>query len=81
MCNEKMNQAVRDCLDSCYASETPFAALATFGEQLSNRTDWTADDVAEVTLRAVRLLSHVAQNDGGQEGREAEATRDTRPVG
>jgi hypothetical protein len=77
MCNEEMNQAVRDCLDSCYASETPFAALATFGEQLSNRAGWTADDVAEVTLRAVRLLSHVAQNDGYPERRELETTRDS----
>jgi hypothetical protein len=81
MCNEKMNQAVRDCLDSCYASETPFAALATFGEQLSKRRDWTADDVAEVTLRAVRVLSHVTQNDGTAERLELEAAKDERPVG
>jgi hypothetical protein len=81
MCNEKMNQAVRDCLDSCYASETPFAALATFGEQLSKRMDWTADDVAEVTLRAVRVLSHVAQNDGAPEHLELDAASFERPVG
>ena len=81
MCNAKMNQAVRDGLDSCYASETPFAALATFGEQLLKRTDWTADDVSEVTLRAVRVLSHVTQNDGGQGRRDLEAATDSGPVG
>jgi hypothetical protein len=65
MWDAKMNQALRDCLDSCYASEAPLVALANFGKELSSNPNWTDNDIGEVTLRAFRLLSRISKIDDG----------------
>ena len=62
----KINRAIRDCLDRCYVSPTPAVALADFLKHLSRSDGWQAAEVNEVRTRAIRIFRNVAvpEDDG-----------------
>ena len=55
--DEQINQAIRDCLDECYRSDSPLTCLAGFIQKLSTRTGWTSVDVGRVQQKALRMLT------------------------
>jgi hypothetical protein len=57
---DKINLAIRECLDRCYASPTPAVALADYLKQLSRSDGWQASEVNEVRTRAIRIFRNVA---------------------
>ena len=56
MCSNKINQAIRDCLDSCYESEAPLMALVVFAEKLAADRDWTHEELVQVTKHVFPIL-------------------------
>jgi hypothetical protein len=59
----KINAAIRACLDECLASESPFICLAGFIKRLCGDESWTHDEVQEVQVRTVRILTRLAAGD------------------
>lgn len=54
---EEINQAIRECLDECYASSNPLLCLADFIQKLRQRPGWTAIDTGHVQQKALRILT------------------------
>jgi hypothetical protein len=54
---EKVNAAVRDCLDQCYPSRQPLATLAAYLIKLSTNPDWRQDEIDAVEAGVVRMLA------------------------
>ena len=67
----KINQAVTDCLDLCYASNAPLSVIAEFMSELSENPNWSEYEVEAVEIGALRLLSRIVC---GSENRETEGT-------
>lgn len=53
----KVNAAVRDCLDQCYRSPQPLATLASYLVKLSNTPDWKQHEIDAVEAGVVRMLA------------------------
>jgi hypothetical protein len=51
----KINDAVRDCLDRCYPSDTPLAVLEDFLQGLC-KDGWERAEIIEVRIAASRML-------------------------
>lgn len=50
----RINAAVRHCLDQCYPSSQP---LATYLVSLSNKPDWKQQEIDAVEAGVVRMLA------------------------
>ncbi len=53
---ERVNAAVRDCLDLCYRSEDPFHCWSQYVETLRSDTTWNRHDVELVQQATRRIL-------------------------
>jgi hypothetical protein len=56
MTAETINEAVNQCLNHCYVSPNPLAALAEFINQLRANEAWTAEEVDRVETNSRRIL-------------------------
>jgi hypothetical protein len=63
----KINDAVHECLNRCYASPTPVLCLTEYLKRLMDTRVWTVDELAAVRSAAVRILRNIAapQEDDG----------------
>jgi len=53
----KINAAVRECLEQCYASPQPLGALASYLVNLSGKPNWEQDDIDAVETGVMRMLA------------------------
>jgi hypothetical protein len=60
---DKINQAIRECLNRCYSSPTPVLSLTEFLKSLRESGDWQREEVAKVRSAAVHILRNVAAPD------------------
>lgn len=51
----EFNVAVRECLESCYRTDLPVAALAQYVELLRRR-DWTPSEIHQVEAAVTKIL-------------------------
>jgi len=58
----QFNDAVRECLASCYRTDLPVAALAEYVEVLKRR-DWTASEIHKVEAAVLKILLAVVSKD------------------
>ena len=58
----EFNEAVRECLASCYLTDLPVAALAEYVEVLKRR-DWTASEIHKVEAAVLKILLAVVSKD------------------
>jgi hypothetical protein len=58
----EFNDAVRECLASCYLTDLPVAALAEYVEVLKRR-DWTASEIHKVEAAVLKILLAVVSKD------------------
>lgn len=57
--SERINQAIRECLDRCYVAYDPVLCLTEYLRDLS-RQQWSAADISEVRSRVIHILRAVA---------------------
>jgi hypothetical protein len=63
---EKVNRAVRACLERCIGAADPLVQASAYLEQLRRDPTWTADEVREVEamiLKAVKIVVGQPRND------------------
>jgi hypothetical protein len=53
----KINAAVRECLDQCYASPQPLGALASYLVNLSGKPGWEQEEIDAVETGVMRMLA------------------------
>ena len=58
----EFNDAVRECLASCYRTDLPVAALAEYVEVLKRR-DWTPTEIHKVEAAVLKILLAVVSKD------------------
>jgi hypothetical protein len=58
----EFNEAVRECLASCYRTDLPVAALAEYVEVLKRR-DWTPSEIHKVEAAVLKILLAVVSKD------------------
>jgi hypothetical protein len=56
---EKINTAVRECLQQCYGSKDSIAALADFVAKLKDSVGWDAGEIHAVELAVLRMLGSI----------------------
>ena len=66
---EKINEAIRDCLQKCSQSEQPLDALAEELGAVTASRNWTQEEVSIVKKTVLRLLNHLV--DRGVDGSPA----------
>lgn len=54
--SEKINTAIRECLDRCYRSPAPSVCLAEYLKGLTSQRGWLPGDIVEVRSRVIRIL-------------------------
>ncbi len=52
----KVESAVRECLDECRDSQTPFTQLAHWLDRLKADPNWSDVELREFQVRVVRVL-------------------------
>jgi hypothetical protein len=55
----KINAAIRECLDQCYASQTPLPCLAGYIAMLRADSEWREADVFKVEVAVRQMLKGV----------------------
>jgi hypothetical protein len=55
----RINTAINDCLNQCYATDMPLATLARYLEALRTNCRWNDHEVEEVELAVLRILGQV----------------------
>jgi hypothetical protein len=58
MPTERINKAIRDCLQRCQGTESPVACLALFCDEL-RQGGWNDSEVLTVEVAVIRILSIV----------------------
>jgi hypothetical protein len=53
----KINAAVRECLEQCYASPQPLGALASYLVNLSGKPNWGPEEIDAVESGVMRMLA------------------------
>jgi|GEM_PF-3125950 len=61
---ERINAAIRDCLDRCYASQVPFATWSAYINRLWADTSWNKADVEQVHRATRRILKALVTDEG-----------------
>lgn len=56
---EKINQAVRDCLDRCYLAGDQMSAMTDFLARLRWKPGWTSEEIAHVHWSVLRILREI----------------------
>ena len=56
MPTDKINNAIRECLDHCQGVPHPHLIAASFLSGLRRRPEWTQDEVDQVTAAVAVLL-------------------------
>jgi hypothetical protein len=59
MCNEKLNRAIRECLERCYHSDNTGTCLTEFLRALLCKGDWAVPEVREVRSKMLQTLRKV----------------------
>lgn len=70
---ERVNAAVRDCLDRCYGSEDPFQCWAQYVESLRDDRTWNRHDVELVEQGTRRILKALLLPDSDDPDVEGQA--------
>jgi hypothetical protein len=55
----RINTAINDCLDQCYAADMPLASLARYLESLRTNCRWNDHEIEEVEHAVLRIMRHV----------------------
>jgi hypothetical protein len=55
----RINAAIRECLDKCYASQTPLPCLAEYVDLLRADPTWREADVLEVEVAVRQMLKGI----------------------
>lgn len=55
----RINAAIRECLDQCYASQTPLPCLAEYVAMLRANSEWREADVLEVEVAVRQMLKGI----------------------
>jgi hypothetical protein len=53
----KINAAVRECLEQCYAAPQPLGAMASFLVNLSGKPGWEQEEIDAVETGVMRMLA------------------------
>jgi hypothetical protein len=56
---ERVNAAIRECLDRCYISNNPSAEIAAYLKELM-LLGWTPDEIADTRSCVLRILLRIA---------------------
>lgn len=59
MADDRINAAVRNCLQQCYRSKDQIATVAAFIEHLKDSIGWTNSEIRSVELAVLRILGSV----------------------
>lgn len=62
----RINAAINDCLEQCYAAEMPLATLAQYLERLRTNCRWNDHELEEVEFTVLRMLRQIAEVDDPQ---------------
>jgi len=62
--SERINAAIRSCLESCYESQVPLACLAEYVANLRADPLWRDADVHEVEVTVRQLLKQIVNSQG-----------------
>jgi hypothetical protein len=52
----RINTAINECLNQCYATDMPLATLALYLESLRTSCRWNDHEIEEVELVVLRIL-------------------------
>ena len=53
---ERINNAIRSCLDRCYESDHATGSVAVFVQELRDSGEWTNEELQAVYSTVMRLL-------------------------
>jgi hypothetical protein len=56
---ERINEAIRECLDGCYRAPMPLAHLAEYVARLRSDDSWHEADVLEVEVGVRQMLKGI----------------------
>ena len=59
MSTNRIDNAIRCCLDRCYESDNSTASVAAFMEELRDSGEWTSDELQAVYFTVTKLLRAV----------------------
>jgi hypothetical protein len=57
--SDRINAAIRECLDRCYASQTPIPCLAEYVALLGSDPEWSPAEVSEVENGVRQMLRRI----------------------
>ena len=57
----KINDAIYDCLERCYAAELPIACMAAYLQQLRRDPTWTMAEIHDVEVRVRQILTLIVK--------------------
>jgi hypothetical protein len=57
---DRINAAVRACLDRCYGSESPIAELGLFLDEKRHAGELNDSEASQVRTTVSRILGHIA---------------------
>lgn len=57
---DKINRAIRECLQRCYGSDDTIATVAGFVGELQDSIGWTVEEIHAVELPVLRMLGIIA---------------------
>lgn len=56
VCDEKLNRAVKACLDRCYGSRDMVSEIAAFCAELGRTAQWTKREIHAVEMAVLEVL-------------------------
>jgi hypothetical protein len=57
---DRINEAIRQCLDGCYRAQLPLSHLAEFVAKLRADPTWRESDISEVEIAVRQMLKGIA---------------------
>ena len=54
---QRINRAIRDCLEHCYRCSTQLECVAAYMQQLRSREEWNAREVEHVVVAVLKILN------------------------
>jgi hypothetical protein len=56
---ERVQSAIRDCIERCKSDDEPMACIAEFVSSFRSDPDWTESEISHVQLSATRVIARL----------------------
>jgi hypothetical protein len=66
MQSEKINSAIRACLDRCYESKTPLFCIAGYMDELRASRQWTQAEMSHIHRTVLHMLKRIYEEPAEQ---------------